>query len=59
MNKQLALNFFATVRRSYSTLPSNTRIYNAPIHKEVMENWKPQTPDGPVYDGWALKVNNF
>lgn len=31
------------------------RIYNTKIN--VIEGgWKPQTPTGPVHDGWALKV---
>jgi len=31
-----------------------TRIYNTPAKEEVMKNWKPQVPGGPIHDGWAL-----
>lgn len=60
MNVKFAIARTLTkIRRSYSTPTTNTRIYNTPVHTEVVKNWKPQTPGGPVHDGWALKVFIF
>lgn len=56
MSRKFALRGLTSIRRAHTAPVPTSKIYNAPIHNEVMKNWKPQTPAGPCHDGWALKV---
>lgn len=58
MNNRIVQRAITFVRSAHTqgSVPSTTRIYNTPARADVMAHWKPQTPDGPIHDGWALSV---